>query len=660
MPSADETNSKPQDLSNSAFFAGLAALIVIYLLICSYQLSQIPLIDPDEPRYAAAGRTMARGGSWLVPEFNGEKRVNKPPLFYWMVAASMKITGREDEVAARLPSIALGLLMLVGTALLGRRVYGSRTGLAAAGILASMALFAALSRACITDMALSVFIAGGLGLLMLVMLDRGPPRLLFWSAVATFGLGVLTKATPALALVAVIVVYRAISLPRSERSWAWRPVLILVGVAILFSMLAIYCGNKYSSLSDKGRLAAGTAEAAAQLARADRWRIVDDVLNGGSLVLAFAAIGCVVALAWKAGLGALRNHPWLLGIFIALACGAWWYFSLIQLFGWTEFWRLIEFEIAERLAGSVHREGMHYYFGNLIALILPWSVFLPGAIGSAWPSSESADESTSAHRADRFLLAWIAGIVLFFSIPGAKLATYILPAFPALALLIGRFVIRISSGELIGSRSRSVTLVLSILFCVGVGFVGFMPIQYPEDFMRFLKELGISFGVLGMAFSVSLAVSWWISRSRPIVGVFAVYLATISFVLAAGHAAIPVFLLGRSNRDLCLRVKDKLSDCKRVVSYGADREGSVFYLDRAIVESRRRRTEANESIEAVVRDELSAPGGSAVIMQRRYYARMLGMKVPDLPLDVEALKKTAPDYAVVVDGNENLVVLKPK
>jgi len=661
MQSADETNPKLQELSNSAFFAGLAALIVLYLLICSYQLSQLPLIDPDEPRYAAAGRTMARGGSWLVPEFNDEKRINKPPLFYWMVAASMKITGRQDEIAARLPSIGMGLLMLLGTAFLGRRVYGAKTGLTSAGILASMALFAALSRACITDMTLSVFVAGGLGLVMLLMLERGPPRLLFWGAATAFGLGVLTKATPALALVAVLVVYRAISLPRTERAWARRPVLALFFLAMVLSILAIYCSEKHSDLSDKGRLTTGTAEVAEQLTRANQWGLADDVFNGGSLLLAFAAIACVVALAWKAGLGPLKRQPWLVGSLIALICGAWWYLALIQLFGWTEFKRLIEFEVAERLAGGVHREAMHYYFGNLTAVILPWSLLLPGAIYNAWPKGESAHESSPSHHADRFLLAWVAGIVLFFSIPGAKLATYVLPAFPALALLIGRFIVRMSSAdERIGKWSGLITWILSGLFCTCVAVIGFIPIQYPDDFMRFLKALDVPFGVLGLAFGVSLAVSWWIASKRPFAGVFAVYLVTIGFVLAAAHAAIPVFLLGRSNRDLCMRIKNQITDCKRIVSYGADREGAVFYLDRAIVESRRRRTEANETIETVIREELSAPGRSAILIQRRYYARMVGMKAIDLPLDVEALKKTAPDYAVVVDGNNYVVVLKSK
>ncbi|MCW8133792.1 MAG: hypothetical protein KIS92_25825, partial [Planctomycetota bacterium] len=70
--------------------AGLAAVLLLYSFFATYALTTVPLLDPDEPRYATAGRNMAEGGSWLIPEFNAAPRVNKPPLFYWLVAISMK------------------------------------------------------------------------------------------------------------------------------------------------------------------------------------------------------------------------------------------------------------------------------------------------------------------------------------------------------------------------------------------------------------------------------------------------------------------------------------------------------------------------------------------------------------------------------------------
>src|SRR5207237_10187749 len=42
----------------------------------------------------------------------------------------------------------------------------------------------------------------------------------------------------------------------------------------------------------------------------------------------------------------------------------------------------------------------------------------------------------------RAALAWSAFVVLFFSISGSKLPAYVLPAFPPLALVVGRYLLR--------------------------------------------------------------------------------------------------------------------------------------------------------------------------------------------------------------------------
>ena len=48
---------------------------------------------------------MVHGGSWLVPEVGGEDYLRKPPGINWIIAASFALTGRQDELAARLPTV---------------------------------------------------------------------------------------------------------------------------------------------------------------------------------------------------------------------------------------------------------------------------------------------------------------------------------------------------------------------------------------------------------------------------------------------------------------------------------------------------------------------------------------------------------------------------
>jgi 4-amino-4-deoxy-L-arabinose transferase-like glycosyltransferase len=73
-----------------------------------------------------------------------------------------------------------------------------------------------------------------------------------------------------------------------------------------------------------------------------------------------------------------------------------------------------------------------YFVPVLLAGVLPWIVALFPALGRAWTR---APETRFQPR--RFLLLWCIAVFAFFSASDSKLVSYILPIFPALALLIG-------------------------------------------------------------------------------------------------------------------------------------------------------------------------------------------------------------------------------
>jgi 4-amino-4-deoxy-L-arabinose transferase-like glycosyltransferase len=114
-----------------------------------------------------------------------------------------------------------------------------------------------------------------------------------------------------------------------------------------------------------------------------------------------------------------------------------------------------------------HRAGPWYYFIPVLALgILPWLGLLLQSL--ARPLREP--KSGGGFRPGILLVVWSAFIFLFFSISGSKLASYILPIFPALAILIAL--------ELENASARSVILtssVLAILGAIGVVYAGRIP-----------------------------------------------------------------------------------------------------------------------------------------------------------------------------------------
>ena len=92
----------------------------------------------DRPQdYRPATRTRLERGQWFVPTNDGIPRLQKPPLVYWALMASMRVCG-VNEFGARLPNALASLAWFAATFLLGRRVGGIALGRAAATILATM------------------------------------------------------------------------------------------------------------------------------------------------------------------------------------------------------------------------------------------------------------------------------------------------------------------------------------------------------------------------------------------------------------------------------------------------------------------------------------------------------------------------------------------
>jgi hypothetical protein len=86
------------------------------------------------------------------------------------------------------------------------------------------------------------------------------------------------------------------------------------------------------------------------------------------------------------------------------------------------------------LQGTAHAQPFLYYIEKFPPDLLPWLLLLPVTLWAA-RRALAADAPPDERRAWRFLLAWIATSVLFFSLASGKRLRYLLPMEPACALL---------------------------------------------------------------------------------------------------------------------------------------------------------------------------------------------------------------------------------
>jgi 4-amino-4-deoxy-L-arabinose transferase-like glycosyltransferase len=198
------------------------------------------LRDPwpaDEPRFVLVARQMLESGQWLFPHRGIELYPDKPPLFFWLLAACKSVLG-SWRWSFLLPSLLSGLGVLWLVYDLGKRLWHHRAGLwAAIAVLSALQFIYQFKRAQIDPTLVFTTTLALYGLLRHLLL--GPNWRWYWAACFAAGLGVILKGVgflPLLVLLPWVLMQRmrwqGLAPLGSGNGWRWSLGLLAFLVAI--------------------------------------------------------------------------------------------------------------------------------------------------------------------------------------------------------------------------------------------------------------------------------------------------------------------------------------------------------------------------------------------------------------------------------------------
>lgn len=372
---------------------------ILLTLLCSILylagIATVPIVDRDAPHFAQATRQILESGNYFQIKFQNKNRHLKPPGIYWLQAASVKLFSNTESTKVwpyRLSSALGGWLAVLLTFFFTRKIYSESndddsedSSLASKKDKQHKAEKTAL------------LAAGLLASSLLLIIES--------HLVVTDAVLLLTMVCMQGALWLIYVRYR-----NNQRvGWQWPLIFwlamaagfLIKGITPLVGLLTIFT-----------------------LAVFD-YRIADYRLSDKNLANK--------KLADKK-FEIFKKTKFIWGVALFILCAAW--LIPVSLTSHSNFlWDMVHGDVIPKLVGGQESHGMPSgYF-----LVLFTLMFWPGALfiwhGNMWGWNHRRNPI------ERFLLAWIIPTWIFFALVPTKLPQYILPVYPAIAILIARALI---------------------------------------------------------------------------------------------------------------------------------------------------------------------------------------------------------------------------
>jgi len=267
-----------------------------------------------------------------------------------------------------------------------------------------------------------------------------------------------------------------------------------------------------------------------------------------------------------------RRAHWITGSLLFMAIALPW-FAIVWIRNPEFAWFFFVHEHLLRFIATTHQhvEPWHYFVPVLIAGLLPWTAVVADAAWGAWKA-----EPAATFQVRRFLLIWGGFVLLFFSASGSKLPSYILPMFPAAALVAG-WRLTSMSGTRLAYEIAPVGL-LGLAGLLALPFIktsGDTPVELIQAFKPWIG-IAASIAVVAAAYAAWTSRRGDVARAVAISGLAGLF---VTQLVITGHEALSP---STSAYATAQQVKPYLRPGVAFYSVGGYEQTLNFYLGRTV------------------------------------------------------------------------------
>lgn len=549
-------------------------------------LGSTHLWDVDEAIFSRCSVEMLERGDWVTPYYNGEVFGHKPPVMYWFQMVAFGAFG-ETEFAARLFSAVFGIGTLLLTYELGRILFGARAGLWSALILAGCLNFAVIARAATPDAYLAFFCT-----LAMLVLVRGTHN----KSDANW--------QPAL--------------PADWKTYALS--YVAMGIAVLVKgpvgvVLPMAVWGMFLLIEQRRREDNAETRSNAWYRTIGRWFAPLYFLKTVWRMRPITAVAIVLAVAapWYVWVGYRSDGVFLQEFFFKHNLGR------------------------ATTAMDSHSGPFYYYLLAICIGTFPWCMLLAPMLDNLIRAIRAAEATRAAYT---LLACWICVWVGCFSLVSTKLPSYIIPAYPAIAVCFAAVVDRWLSGVDVSRCHKWLRNAWGTTAAVGVGMLIVMPIvlhkylpgEWAPAMIGFVPLIGAAIGLVMYSYR----------RLRPSLIALAA-LGVLFPVGLLGFAVLPIDGYQNSPR-LAAMVRSQSEGMPMLASHSYLPPSMVYYHGEAI-------TQLN-SAEAISHYFAEHPHDAFLVTTSSQYERIAGK----LPAEVSVVAR---DRRFLRDGDVLLLGRTP-